>query len=207
MGFLSRVTGFDQSRGAFNAVLASYIFEAIDIHKKKRVADEVLQIVGSVWKHYDRAEIARKLNNEIRVVQCNFLALAFDNLGVEAPGRHAWWRVNNPFVLTSQITDTTLRHAAEVVSRDDGFAVSWPGNAARIDFVTVCGIGPKPSSPAPAPLTMTRKPLVTSHTSSDEVHWARALEEFEGANRRRGLWAKSFAEADGDEVKEGLNNC
>ena len=27
------------------------------------------------------------------------------------------------------------------------------------------------------------------------------MEEFEGADRRRGLWAKSFAEADGDEVK------
>lgn len=148
MGFFSRIIGFDRSRGAFNAVLASYIFEAISIDERKRVADEVLQIVGSVWKHYDQPEIARKLSNEVRVVQCNFLALAFDNLGVEAPGRNAWWRVNNPFVLTSQITDITLKHAAEVVSRDDGFAVSWPGNAARIDFLAVCGMAPKRSPSA-----------------------------------------------------------
>jgi hypothetical protein len=33
-----------------------------------------------------------------------------------------------------------------------------------------------------------------------EVHWKRALEELEENNRRAGLWAKSFAEANGDEA-------
>ncbi len=35
----------------------------------------------------------------------------------------------------------------------------------------------------------------------DEAFWAEALKEFEGAERRTGLWARSFAQAKGDETQ------
>lgn len=37
-------------------------------------------------------------------------------------------------------------------------------------------------------------------TDTDEVLWATSLAEFEGRDRRPGLWAKSFSEAGGDEL-------
>jgi hypothetical protein len=46
------------------------------------------------------------------------------------------------------------------------------------------------------PQEPTREPLQT-----DESLWGQALNEFEGKNRSQGLWAKSFAEAEGDESK------
>lgn len=36
-------------------------------------------------------------------------------------------------------------------------------------------------------------------TAQEETFWTQALDEFEGASRRQGLWAKSFAEAQGME--------
>ncbi|MBV7539463.1 DUF2569 family protein [Acidovorax sp. sic0104] len=40
-----------------------------------------------------------------------------------------------------------------------------------------------------------------SETVTDEDHWAQALAEFDGPGRRPGLWARSFVQAQGDEIK------
>ncbi len=217
MGFFSRISGFDQSRGACNAVLASYIFETVDTRLKRRAADEVLQIVGSVWKQYDRSEIAKKLSKEPRVVQSNFLALAFDNLGVKAPGKNAWWRVNNPFTEVARITDYFLKATVDAIKRDDGLSVTWPGNASHIDFVAVCGIAPTSSITPPAPTSRKIAPKTPPAPAApppvqsvaeppiDEALWAQALKEYQGDQRRPGLWAASFADANGDETLTKVN--
>ena len=44
------------------------------------------------------------------------------------------------------------------------------------------------------------KPSDYSVTDTDEVLWATSLAEFEGRERRPGLWAKSYSEAGGDEL-------
>nr|WP_312988423.1 hypothetical protein [Comamonas koreensis] len=37
--------------------------------------------------------------------------------------------------------------------------------------------------------------------AGEEIHWAQALEEFEGPERKPGLWARAFAQAGGDDVQ------
>lgn len=41
----------------------------------------------------------------------------------------------------------------------------------------------------------------SAETLPEEQQWANAIAEFEGSSRRPGLWAKCYAEAQGDEVK------
>jgi hypothetical protein len=144
----SGITGFERSHGAANAVLANYIFETIDNRLKKRVADEALQIAGSLWKHYDRSEIAGQFGKEPRVVQCNFLALAFVKLGVRALGGRDWWQVNNPGTL-SEITDAYLTTVAEVIGREANLSIRWPGNANNINFASVHSATSRPQHFAP----------------------------------------------------------
>lgn len=43
--------------------------------------------------------------------------------------------------------------------------------------------------------------FAASDTTAEENHWAQALAEFDGSERRPGLWARSFVQAQGDEVK------
>jgi len=40
-----------------------------------------------------------------------------------------------------------------------------------------------------------------SAASTDEDHWATAMTELESGQRRTGVWAKAYAEADGEETK------
>lgn len=52
------------------------------------------------------------------------------------------------------------------------------------------------------PLNETLSPtLMTLDKSTDEDHWATAMNEVESGQRRPGLWAKAFAESEGDETK------
>ncbi|WP_312806935.1 hypothetical protein [Comamonas sp.] len=37
--------------------------------------------------------------------------------------------------------------------------------------------------------------------AGEEIHWAQALEEFEGPERKPGLWARAFVQAGGDDVQ------
>lgn len=59
-----------------------------------------------------------------------------------------------------------------------------------------------PDSPVLAPLT---PPAVLSQSAggapTEEDHWATALAELDEGNRRQGVWAKAFADSDGDDVK------
>ena len=42
-------------------------------------------------------------------------------------------------------------------------------------------------------------------TVNEDKLWEMAIEEFDGENRKKGLWAKCFAEVDGDENKAKAN--
>lgn len=55
------------------------------------------------------------------------------------------------------------------------------------------------SPPAALVASIPRPTAATEFASSDEELWANAIAEFEGRDRRPGLWAKSFAEAKGNE--------
>ena len=45
------------------------------------------------------------------------------------------------------------------------------------------------------------KPGQAIKPSSEEDHWATALAELEDGVRRQGVWAKAFADSDGDDVR------
>jgi len=53
----------------------------------------------------------------------------------------------------------------------------------------------------PSPLPVTQSPRAEAPRQTDESLWEQALNEIESSNRVQGLWAKSFAEANGDENK------
>lgn len=52
----------------------------------------------------------------------------------------------------------------------------------------------------PRPSMVTHAPLHTQCTRLTEEFWAAALAEFEGTSRRPGLWARAFADAQGNEA-------
>lgn len=53
-----------------------------------------------------------------------------------------------------------------------------------------------------APLTPPLvKPEQGIKPATKEDHWATALAEMEGGTKRQGVWAKTFAESDGDETQ------
>lgn len=56
------------------------------------------------------------------------------------------------------------------------------------------------AEPKPLPLTETTEKARLAPTNFDEALWAQALTEFEGSNRRAGLWARSFSQAGGNEA-------
>lgn len=79
----------------------------------------------------------------------------------------------------------------------------------RTDKTTI--VDPPPSSPAGSRKRATSltsnnntPALTVSHTpelAAEERHWAQALAEFDGPDRRPGVWARSFVQAQGDETK------
>lgn len=48
-------------------------------------------------------------------------------------------------------------------------------------------------------------PANSTTSAQEEEFWAQALDEFEGTSRRPGLWAKSFADAQGDDALTKAN--
>jgi hypothetical protein len=64
-------------------------------------------------------------------------------------------------------------------------------------------ISSPPANPTPIPQTNVSS-LKPSDLSEEEL-WSVALSEFEGTNRRAGLWAKCFAMADGNEATATAN--
>ncbi len=54
---------------------------------------------------------------------------------------------------------------------------------------------------APQINTTTDTPPVNPLAPTEEDHWATAITELESGQRRPGVWAKAYAEADGDETK------
>jgi len=135
MGFFGSLFGWDQSMGALNAVLASHFIEKAPNVARQKIAREVFNIVTSVRRGQPLERILSELSNESRVVQMNFIALACDNLGIDPPVRNnVWTRVKNPYQLNSQVDTNHLSAAVDVLFKQDGVKVVWPGNEAKIDF-------------------------------------------------------------------------
>ena len=87
------------------------------------------------------------------------------------------------------------RSGSKVRQRDD--REPWDAHASILDR------GFKPDEHHAAPAAQYTANLASTSVASvgvpEESLWALALREFEGGNRRAGLWARVYAEADGHE--------
>lgn len=121
---------------AINAVMAYHYLERSGVEARKSVANEVVRIIQSVNRHRQEGEILEGISNDPLVVQMNFVALACDNLGITPPLRNCvWTRVSNPYLSRTKVNDFHITTAVDVIRKDDGVRVNWPGNDARVDFV------------------------------------------------------------------------
>lgn len=135
MGFFGSLLGWDQSMGAVNAVLGSYLIEKTDASTRKRIAKEVADIVMRVRHGQQLETILDEITTKNRAVQMNFVALACDNLGIDPPVRNnVWTRVKNPYLIGSQVDATHISLAVRAIEKQDGVRVVWPGNDVRADF-------------------------------------------------------------------------
>lgn len=134
MGFFGTLIGWDQSNGAVNAVLASYLIEKADRADRIKVAKEVVNIIASVQRR-SLDLILQNISTQSRVVQMNFIALACDNLYIEPPVRNnVWSRVDNPYRVGSDVDEHRISAAVYAIEKQDGVRITWPGDSVRIDF-------------------------------------------------------------------------
>lgn len=137
MGFFGSLIGWDQSMGAVNAVLASYLIEKADRADRIKIAKEVARIIMSVRPRQTPESLMQELSNDSRVIQMNFIALACDNLGIPPPvPNNVWTRIKNPYQLGKQIDELRISSAVDAIKRD-GVSVVWPGNNVSINFKTM----------------------------------------------------------------------
>ena len=142
MGLFGSLLGWDQSMGAVNAVLASHLIENAAPTERKRIAQEVFNIITSVRRGQPLDRILTEISGETRVVQMNFIAIACDNLGISPPVRNnAWTRVKNPYQLRTQVTSDHISVALNAIQKQDAITITWPGDDAHVDFKKMFGSG------------------------------------------------------------------
>lgn len=135
MGLFGSMFGWDQSMGAMNAVMASYLFEHADDNTRKLITNTIVSILGSTNRSKSLNETLDDLGKQPRVVQMNFIALACDILGIDPPcGDFVWARLKNPYETAHTVKDRHIDVAVELVKKTTSVHAPWPGNDARIDF-------------------------------------------------------------------------
>lgn len=151
--------------GAINAVLASHLIENTDDTIRKKIAHEVARIITKVRSRQTPESLMQELSKDTRVIQTNFIAIACDNLGIPTPvSNNVWTRVKNPYQLGTQIDEMRISAAVDVIKKQDGVTVVWPGNSAKIDFNEMYKSGmhitPKPHA---AQIGINYSPLLPGH--------------------------------------------
>ncbi len=125
-GFL---TGWDQTMAAINAVMANHVMETSTHDAKRKIADQVAEIIGSVRRGQEKHHLLAELDKEARTVQMNFVALACDNLNIAPPFRGATWtRVKNPYLTGSQVSQERIQAAIQSFEKDGYRGISWSEN-------------------------------------------------------------------------------
>ncbi len=141
MGFLGRVTGWDQQRAAHNAVLANQLAETASPELRRKIVTQLVIIQQQVRAVAgDPHAIVADLSQRPRIVQMNFIALACNSIGVP-PGLHGltFAAVDNPYHADDESSVSRIGVALDDLSRRSGRRLTWPGNDARIDFLSWAG--------------------------------------------------------------------
>jgi len=134
MGFFGSLIGWDQSMGALNAVLASYLIQSADNDDRLKIAREVARVIMRERPRQTAESVLHELSKETRVIQMNFIAIACDNLGIPPPVRNnVWTRVKNPYLIGTKVNDMRISAAIDAIE-SDGVLIVWPGNNDRVRF-------------------------------------------------------------------------
>lgn len=149
MGFLGRITGWDQQKDAHNAVLASHLAETAspdlrrEIVKRLVLIQQQMRAAGAGDPH----AIVADLSNRTRIVQMNFIALACNGMGIP-PGLNGlhFQSVENPYRAENESSLNRIGVALDDLSRRSGRQLNWPGNHVRVDFLTWGGFGASASA-------------------------------------------------------------
>lgn len=145
MGFLGRITGWDQQKDAHNAVLASHLSETAspdlrrEIVKRLVLIQQQMRAAGAGDPH----AIVADLSNRSRIVQMNFIALACNSMGI-APGLSGlhFQSVENPYRAENESSLNRIGVALDDLTRRSGRQLNWPGNHVRVDFLAWGGVRP-----------------------------------------------------------------
>lgn len=137
MGFLGRITGWDQQKDAHNAVLANYLADTATPELRQEIVKRIILIqqqVRAVGADNPKAIVA-ELSLRPRIVQMNFIALACNSMGIPSGlnGLH-FEAVENPYRADNDSSLNRIGVALDDLSRRAGRQLSWPGNHVRIDF-------------------------------------------------------------------------
>jgi hypothetical protein len=126
----------DQNKAAINAVLASHLLARLDRQQKQNIAT---LIVDQILKSRYRAtaeDVLRKLNNNCRVTQMNFIALACNDLGIEPPiPKSCWLPIRNPYSVGGHTKETDISSTVRWFARRNGVSINWPGDEVKVDFL------------------------------------------------------------------------
>jgi hypothetical protein len=134
MGIFGSLFNSSKTMAAINAVMANHVLEHTSQTQRKHIASEVVKIISSVQKR-DRLRIIEDLNERDRVTQLNFVALACDNLGINAPFKKCdWTRIKNPFATARDMPEIMIESAIVAIKRDDQTTIKWPGVSKSINF-------------------------------------------------------------------------
>lgn len=137
MGFIGLITGFDQDKAATNAVLASHLLPGLDKQQKKNIATLIAeQILNSRYRG-TADDVLRELNNNCRVTQMNFIAMACNDLGVKPPidDGVGWRHVSNPYSVGGHTKERDISAVVRWFARKNGVSINWPGDDVKVDFL------------------------------------------------------------------------
>jgi hypothetical protein len=142
MGIFTSLFGWDQSMGAINAILASHVIETSGIQQRQMIATQVALIMQQVQRGRSPEVLLGNLSEEPRVVQMNFVALACDDLGIPSPfPSNDWARVKNPYLIGKQVDPQRLAVTVDVIQRQNGMHVTWPGDSVKVNFLRMYEAG------------------------------------------------------------------
>ena len=141
MGFFSSLIGWDQGMGAINAVMASYLIEKASPAERQMIARDAVSLLMAVVRGNEGRALAM-LDGADRIAQTNCIAMSCDRLSIAPPfPQLAWTSVKNPFVLGVQIKDFHIKTAVDMIRKQDGVTVVWPGNDSTFSFTKMCEDG------------------------------------------------------------------
>lgn len=143
MGFLGRITGWDQQKEAHNAVLASHLAETVSPELRREIVKRLVLIQQQVRAagSGDVYTIVADLSSRSRIVQMNFIALACNSMGIPPSlnGLH-FEAIENPYRSDNDSSLSRIGVALDDLSRRSGRQLNWPGNHVRVDFLSWGGL-------------------------------------------------------------------